>query len=320
MNGVEIFDGNWSFELVKNSNKIWIFGDNDLRSGKGGQAVIRDLNNSIGIRTKKTPSTSIDAYYSDDEYDENCKKIFEDLLLIKSKLTEGNTIVFSKNGYGTGLALLSEKAPKTFLFLCDSLKSLFEFDNIKGSKFLKLPSFSEIEGGQYVKYIKQNEDILIPINNSLFLDHILKSGITNYHDSIKIGKKVAFTSKTTYKKDQILLFSFYGFKDYIVVRVLENSYDITDTEIWSKIEGFKYDFLTMGHLSEYKQTLFSYVCQLSDSGQITFRDDFFSNDVPKLVESKVEENTDIEPNILNEILTQLKEINLKLDKINEKNK
>lgn len=320
MKNVEIFDSNFTTDLVENSNKIWIFGDNDLRIGRGGQAIIRGLKNTIGIRTKKSPSTSHSSYYNDEEYEENCKNIFEDLLNIKSKLTEGYIIVFSKNGYGTGLALLQEKAPKTFIFLCECLKSLFEFDNIKGTKFVRLPSFSEIESGQYLQYIKQNNDILIPINNSLFLDNLLKSGITNYHDAIKSGKKVSITSKLSYSKNQILLLSFYGFKDYIVVKVSEDSFDILDLEIWSNLEGFKYDFLTMD-LSGYKQTIFSYIGQLSETGKITFREDFFSNDVPIIseIEKIDEEKIDIDSDVLNEILLQLKEINIKIDKLNEKN-
>lgn len=317
MKKVEIFDNHFSVELVKKSNKIWIFGDNDMRIGNGGQSIIRGLDNAIGIRTKKSPSTSVDSYYSDDEYEENCKKIFEDILYIKSKLTEGNKIVFSKNGYGTGLALLEQKAPKTFLFLCDHLKSFFEFDNQIGKKWMKIPSFTEIENGEYLKYIKQNEDVLTPINNSLFLEHILNSGYTNYFDAIKNGKKVSLTSKLFFKKDQILLLSFAGQKDYLVVKVISDSFDISNLDIWSKLEGFKSEFLPTV-LSEYKQTLFTYSCQLSDTGQIIFRDDFFSYEAPK--QKNPEKVEVVEGDLLNEILVQLKEINLKLDKINEKNK
>lgn len=317
MKNVEIFEANFTYDMVRKSNKIWIFGDNDLRIGNGGQAVIRDLNNSIGIRTKKSPSTSTNAYYTDDEYEDNCKKIFEDILFIKSKLTEGNRIVFSKNGYGTGLALLQQKAPKTFLFLCEHLKSFFEFDNQSGKKWMKIPSFTEIENGKYLKYIKQNEDILMPINNSLFLDHLLNSGYTNYFDAIKNGKKVSVTSKYFYKKEDILLLSFIGQKDYLVVKVISDSFDVSNLDIWSKLEGFKSDFLTTD-LLDYKQTLFTYTCQLSDTGQIIFRDDFFSSEVPinKNVED-VENVEVIDGDILKEILLQLKDINKKLDNFNK---
>ena len=40
---VEIFPGFWTLEDVRNSKgKIFIYGDNDARFGKGGQSIIRD--------------------------------------------------------------------------------------------------------------------------------------------------------------------------------------------------------------------------------------------------------------------------------------
>ena len=56
-------------------NTLFVFGDNDQRRGKAGQAVIRDEPNAIGFRTKKAPRTSAkSAYYTDDEYRENVAK------------------------------------------------------------------------------------------------------------------------------------------------------------------------------------------------------------------------------------------------------
>jgi hypothetical protein len=115
---IEIFKGNWKINDVKyHQNKIFIFGDNDLRIGKGGQAIIRELNNTIGIRTKKEPNNYKNSFYSDIDYSENILKIKEDILNIKNKISDGYCIVLSNGGYGTGLARLNEKAPKTFLFL-----------------------------------------------------------------------------------------------------------------------------------------------------------------------------------------------------------
>lgn len=314
MKNIEIFDGIWDINLVRNNpNKIFVFGDNDKRNGIGGQAVIRNLSNSIGIRTKKEPLNNNESFYTDVDFDENCKKIIEDLIKIKIKSIEGNTIVFSKNGYGTGLASLKEKAPNTFNYLCDLLKSFFHFDNERGCKWQKLPSHNEIESAEYLKYNKQNEDLIIPVNNSLFLDHILESGITNYFDLIKSEKKVAITSKISYKKDQILLLSFPGQKSYLVVKVLIDSYDILDINDWSSLEGFKYDFITMD-ISKYKQTIFSYICQLNENGQMILREEIFSNEIPKIETEKFSDNDN---NIFVQILNELKEINKKLYNLNK---
>ena len=127
---IEIFNGNWKINDVKYQlNKIFIFGDNDLRIGRGGQAIIRDMNNTIGIRTKKAPNNNYNSFYSDDEYDQNIIKIKEDIDKILDKIKEGYIIVFSSGGYGTGLSRLREKAPKTFKYLCDELFDIFNFKN-----------------------------------------------------------------------------------------------------------------------------------------------------------------------------------------------
>ena len=130
---IDIFIGNWNYNIVKNNkNKIFIFGDNDLRIGKGGQAIIRDLKNTIGIRTKKEPNNYNSSFYSDNEYSDNIKKIDHDIQLIKNEMIKGHIIVFSNGGYGTGLAKLNVKAPKTFKYLCDVLMNNFNYDNLKG--------------------------------------------------------------------------------------------------------------------------------------------------------------------------------------------
>ena len=288
MKNVEIHQGNWTADFIRqNSDKIFIYGDNDLRTGKGGQAVIRGLDNTIGIRTKKGPSNKPIAFYSDKEFVENCKKITEDLLLINSKLCAGKTIVLSNGGYGTGLADLKSKAPMTYQFLSDSLKSLFEFDNESGILCQRIPSIDEIQFGQYLDFNKQNSNLLLPVNNSFFSERILKSGTLDFFGSIKNQMKFAFTSKLTFNKGQILILSFPNQQDYLVVEVIMDSYNIQnfDLSIWSELEGLIHTPLN-GDLSIWNQTLFSYVCQLNENGKVEFRKDLFKDikesDVKKL--------------------------------------
>jgi len=105
---------------------FFVFGDNDIREGFGGQAKeMRGEPNSIGIRTKALPSTSPDSYWSDDNYEENVEKINEDLKLIKQKLENGLVVVFPEAGIGTGYAKLNEKAPLTYAYLQQSLDDIF---------------------------------------------------------------------------------------------------------------------------------------------------------------------------------------------------
>ncbi len=105
-------------------NWLFIFGDNDIHKGKKGQAVIRDLVNSAGIPTKKLPSLKDNAYYTDDEYEQNIQKINDALTLILKLSVDFEMIIFPKR-IGTGLAKLDVKAPKTYKYLCYKILKLF---------------------------------------------------------------------------------------------------------------------------------------------------------------------------------------------------
>lgn len=126
---VEIFNGNWSKKDVMGSDKVFVYGDNNLRYGEGGQAIIRSLPNTIGLRTKKEPNNNPSSFYSDDDYSDNILRIKEDIKKIKKIEDSGKIIVFSQGGYGTGLARLKTLAPKTFEYLNNILFEYFEFNN-----------------------------------------------------------------------------------------------------------------------------------------------------------------------------------------------
>jgi len=292
MKGVEIFKGNWTLQDVKNDeSKLFIFGDNNARIGKGGQAIIRDCINSIGLRTKKGPNNKSVAFYSDSEFESNCKKIFDDVIHIKSNLVNGTNIVFSNGGYGTGLANLKEKAPLTFKYLCDILRSYFEFDNESGKKWTKIPSYNDIVGGIYLDIDKSNSDLLMPVNNTFFKDELLTGGLTSYYDLIRYEKKVSFTSKVSYSKDQILLLSFLNKKEYLVVRVCSDSYDVNSIHPnnWSIFEGVNFDYInSIKNINDYKQTNFQFICSLNEGGEMIFKDDIFKNiDIDKKKDFKI---------------------------------
>ncbi len=111
----------FSVDLVrKNPDKVFLFGDNLKGYGKGGQAIIRDEPNAIGIPTKKAPSMDKTAFFTDAEYTSNKKFIDEAF----AKIPRGKTIVVPKDNLGTGRAQLKTKAPKTWLYLQEKLKGL----------------------------------------------------------------------------------------------------------------------------------------------------------------------------------------------------
>jgi len=114
-------------DLKNNPNLYYIFGDNDMRIGTGGQAFeMRGEPNAIGIRVKKAPKTLLYAYYNDKDYSKNIEKISEDICNIDKLLLQDKTVVFPSDGIGTGLARLNEVAPKTFKYLTNSLNKLLK--------------------------------------------------------------------------------------------------------------------------------------------------------------------------------------------------
>jgi len=76
MKTIKIFGRYWTVKDVKNhKDYLFIFGDNDIKRGRGGQAIIRDEPNALGIPTKKYPTRKENAYYTDEEFEENKKKV-----------------------------------------------------------------------------------------------------------------------------------------------------------------------------------------------------------------------------------------------------
>ena len=106
--------------LRENPDKVYLFGDNLEGTGKGGQAIVRGEPNAIGIPTKKGPRRDAGAYFNDADLQANKEAIDEAF----NKIPNEATVVIPKDGLGTGLADLSNKAPKTFKYLQEKLAEL----------------------------------------------------------------------------------------------------------------------------------------------------------------------------------------------------
>lgn len=112
-------------DLKRNPNVLFLFGDNDKRSGLGGQAAdMRGEPNAVGIRTKRAPGRENEDFWSDKNFDSNCTKIEEDLVRVKSHLRRGGIVVVPIDGIGTGYAQMEKRCPRTFYVLQQSLASL----------------------------------------------------------------------------------------------------------------------------------------------------------------------------------------------------
>lgn len=109
----------------RNPTKYYLMGDNEERWGSGGQAKeMRGEPNTIGVRTKAAPERHESAYWSDANYEENCRKIDEDLAFAFDVVRKGGTVVIPTDGLGTGFAELPRRAPRTLAYLNERLKEL----------------------------------------------------------------------------------------------------------------------------------------------------------------------------------------------------
>ena len=106
--------------LKENPNHIFVFGDNTIRKGKAGGAILRDEPNSYGFITKKFPNNKDESFYKPDEY----RSIFvKELIKLKRmiKLFPEKTFLISKIGSGLanrfgifGLILFHSRASPVF--------------------------------------------------------------------------------------------------------------------------------------------------------------------------------------------------------------
>jgi len=122
----------WTVSDVKHYREyLFIFGDNNIGKGCGGQAVIRYEKNSIGIPTKKFPSNNEASFYTDDEYSNNCINIRNAIekIIVELNTKKYKGVIFPADGLGTGLANLPLKAPKTFEFLLQEIMRLKKIIN-----------------------------------------------------------------------------------------------------------------------------------------------------------------------------------------------
>lgn len=120
-----IFDGFWTIEDVKRyPHALFVYGDNNVKKGLGGQAIIRNLPNAIGIPTKKYPSNHPNAFYNDSDFEDNKMRIDAAIKLIIELSHNYKYVVLPPNGFGTGLAQLPKKAPATYSYLLESIEYL----------------------------------------------------------------------------------------------------------------------------------------------------------------------------------------------------
>ena len=122
MENIAITNTKYSVDLLnKYPHVIFVFGDNMIRRGKGGQAIIRDCQNSFGISTKRYPKNTQDAFYSDREDEINTT--LRDMEQFKRLVLNGKPVILPRGGIGTGLACLPTKSPFIWKMLVEDFKN-----------------------------------------------------------------------------------------------------------------------------------------------------------------------------------------------------
>ena len=101
--------------LQANPEVFFVFGDNVERRGlKGQAAAMRGMPNALGICTKWRPSNDPAAFFSDDRWEEIQPILERDLEPVIKALKAHRIVVWPKDGIGTGLSRLPQKAPQVW--------------------------------------------------------------------------------------------------------------------------------------------------------------------------------------------------------------
>ena len=132
---IKIHQGFWTRdEVARDTESIYVFGDNaeDAYTNfypSRTQAVIRGLSNSFGLVTKRNRGTAYESYFYDSDLSYFKPVIEVTIEVLKMYQEEGKTITFPSDGIGTGKAMLREKAPLCWDYLCKRLKEEFNYNN-----------------------------------------------------------------------------------------------------------------------------------------------------------------------------------------------
>lgn len=109
-------------DIQRHHDHLFVFGDNFVRKGFGGQAAAaRNEPNTVGIATKRFPGWEPRDFLTDEDFDEWDKETFDDWDRIYQTVddvingygrSQYKTVVIPTDGIGTGLAGLPNTSPK----------------------------------------------------------------------------------------------------------------------------------------------------------------------------------------------------------------
>ena len=101
---------------------LFIFGDNLVKRGYGGQAkACRGEPNTLGIPTKRYPTWDENAFFTNDDYDE-VKLIIDSIINEVRKENWEKIIILPR--IGEGRAQLPTRAPRIYKYVVEVLEKL----------------------------------------------------------------------------------------------------------------------------------------------------------------------------------------------------
>lgn len=104
--------------LIERYDALFVFGDNMLGRGMGGQAKeMRGEPNAVGIPTKMAPGMANKDFFTDADFDRAKPKIDAAFNRLFAHADNGKTVVWPADGIGTGLAQLPTRAPKIWAYI-----------------------------------------------------------------------------------------------------------------------------------------------------------------------------------------------------------
>lgn len=109
--------------------KIFVFGDNLIGRGMGGQAIVRHEPNAFGVPTKRAPSMQPSSFFSDRDDEQRAVLLALRNLFVLARTKD---VVFPVSGIGTGLAQMPTKSPRIYREMCEVLSEYFGFDQPGG--------------------------------------------------------------------------------------------------------------------------------------------------------------------------------------------
>ena len=126
-------------DLRANPDALFVFGDNLVGRGFGGQArEARGEPNAVGIVTKRWPSMGALGFLCDDDLESVHLLWREAFGRINSHLLAGGVVVWPADGVGTGRAELATRAPELWrelnLFVAGMRATAQAAVDIKGAK------------------------------------------------------------------------------------------------------------------------------------------------------------------------------------------